>query len=222
MTDNNYPVITEELYAWIIQFKQVLAIKVPFMPPGYAQPAAPYIDLSLGPPALERLSSSENDLPILDSVTLAFELLLKALAAHSLVRVRFGVNELLKDYLRKLFQSIPTSDPGDLTHRYLEIIHQIFEYGRSPSFPFGDSLWSYVSACMESIGLTLADQSQWKALRVLLIEAAAMGRQAARDGLQTAPLQHFLRRLENTCRLRGEEAKSVARLARNLRFNLEV
>ncbi|WP_041313965.1 hypothetical protein [Heliomicrobium modesticaldum] len=104
----------------------------------------------------------------------------------------------------------------------MDLIGLIFEYGHSSAFPFSESLWTYLSACLESVGLALAEQELWQALKVVIEETAAMGRQAARSGLQTAPLQHFLRRLEDSCHNKGEDGREIARLARNLRFNLEV
>ncbi|WP_170291635.1 hypothetical protein [Heliobacterium mobile] len=206
----------EELYLWVRQFQQKL------LP---APSPSTYIDLNEGPPSSEQLSALEQDRPPISGELIAFEHLLQAMAEHRWLRVRFGINELLKHYLRSITGIFNVSngiDPGDVTRRYMEMIQWVFEYGHSPSFPFSESLWTYLSACLESVGITLAGQNQWESLQVLIVETATMGRQAARSGLQTAPLQHFLRRLENTCRDKGEGGREIARLARNLRFNLEV
>ncbi|MBM7866743.1 hypothetical protein GTO89_03865 [Heliobacterium gestii] len=150
------------------------------------------------------------------------ECLLDAMAGHRWFRVRYGINELFKKYLRDLVEPNTTFDTEEQTRRYMELTSLIFEYGHSPAFPFSESLWTYLSACLESVGLVLAEQQLWRALSVVIEETAAMGRQAARSGLQTAPLQHFLRRLEDSCHGKGEGGREIARLARNLRFNLEV
>ncbi|QGG47585.1 hypothetical protein [Heliorestis convoluta] len=211
----------DDLYHWIWQFRKILSgdcarqeRQLPI--------SDQYIDLSKGllledPAILEPII-----LPELDCVTVAFEQLLQAMAEHRWVRVRYGINEFLKVYLYHILQSTSTEDTKKETTRYLSVIRHIFEYGLSPSFPFTESLWSFLSTCLETTGLTLARYDQWQAIEVLLLETATMGRLAAREGLQTAPLQHFFRRLENQCRLQGDEEKKIANLARNLRFNLEV
>ncbi|MDD2422080.1 MAG: hypothetical protein PHC60_07500 [Heliobacteriaceae bacterium] len=219
MTDQLTREKNSDLYGWLRRFKTALA-GPPVPTPAYELPA--YVDLSRGPVTPAELAAWETDYPPFDGLTAAFELLLAALAAHQLTRVCLGINELLKHYLSTLFQAGPPADPEKHTHYYLHPLRQVFEYGRSPGFPFPDSLWAHLSACLTATGLTLVQENQWPALKVLLPEIADLGRQAARDGLPTAHLQHFFRRLEDSCQSQGKEAKSVSRLARNLRFNLEV
>ncbi|KAB2952730.1 hypothetical protein F9B85_08760 [Heliorestis acidaminivorans] len=210
----------DDLYQWIWQFRKILEGNKSHQ--NHSLPISEkYIDLSKAVFIEDPDLLGKIELPQLDSVTVAFEHLLVAMAEHRWVRVRYGINEFLKVYLYHLLKSSSSEEAKKETKRYLSVIRYIFEYGLSPAFPYTESLWSYLSACLESTGMTLARHDRWDAVEVLLIETANMGRHAAREGLQTAPLQHFLRRLENHCRHHGNDEK-IASLARNLRFNLEV
>ncbi|MCW2277249.1 hypothetical protein [Heliophilum fasciatum] len=202
-----------------------------------------YLDLGSTLPTVEQLCSADE--PRCDRLDLALDQLLEVMVQQRWSRLRAGINELLKDYLRSLLglsapgtfpglahspapsysntgesTHCPAPDPDELTRRYMDILSLIFEYCQSSRFPYRDSLWGYFSDCLRSVGLTLAEHRQWSALAVLITETAAMGRQAAREGLPTAPLQHLLRRLESAC-LSGN-APEIAQLAKNLRFTLEV
>lgn len=213
---------------WVQIIREALTQPIP------ANPYKGYFDLGSEHFTLDKLLLSEADLPEQDGLAMTFALMVRALASHRLDLLRFGVNEILKSYLRCILtENFPEGEKEEkrYTKRYMEVLRLIFEYARSEVFPFTESLWTYLASCLQTAGLALVRSQRWETASLFLIDSAEMGRIAARDGLPTTTLQHFLRRVENTClpfNNNGTEpnphdsCQMLAQLAHNLRFNLEV
>lgn len=146
----------------------------------------------------------------------AFELILDELNARNLDKVKLGINELLKTYIK----IVSEKGQEEETHAFLTRIKLIFRYSLLPSFPYANHLWHYICLCLQNTAFILLKDNKHKACKILLDYVATMGKSAAKEGLRTDILQYFLVMFELKARDNGLE--ELMGEAKNHRHNLEV
>lgn len=151
-----------------------------------------------------------------DMIAEAFSLIIKYMSHNDLDKIKFGLNELLKSYLKK----INHDNQKNCTNMFLPRIISVFLCSLLPSFAFRDLLWQYLCRCLQSCGFYLISQQLTEANHIYSDYVAYMGKTAAREGLPTDKIQHFLRMTEVKALESGND--QLAGHVKNLRHNLEI
>ncbi|KUO53595.1 MAG: hypothetical protein APF76_12365 [Desulfitibacter sp. BRH_c19] len=174
-----------------------------------------YLDLAECYKLLEDDLSRSEKLPF-EPLSEAFALIVNGLNRNSLDNTKIGINELLKFYLRK----IQKANQEKCTHLFLIRINCVFVYSLLPSFPFTDMLWQYICKCIQPVGFYLLEKQLTEACLIFSDYIAIMGKIAAREGLPTDKLQHYLRMTETKALEIGLD--QLAGHVKNHRHNLEL
>ncbi|WP_028306903.1 hypothetical protein [Desulfitibacter alkalitolerans] len=127
-----------------------------------------------------------------DPLSEAFCLIINELNRNKLDKGKMGINELLKFYLRK----VQKDNQVGCTHLFMTRIKYIFLYSLLDSFPFTELLWRYMCKCIQPVGFYLLEKQLNEACLIYSDYISIIGKTAARHGLPTDKLQHFLRMTE--------------------------
>lgn len=145
----------------------------------------------------------------------AFCLIINELNKNNIDKAKMGINELLKFYLRK----VKKDNQGRCTHLFMTRIKYIFLYSLLDSFPFTELLWQYMCKCIQPVGFYLLEKQLNEACLVYSDYIFIIGKAAARKGLPTDKLQHFLRMTEVKALEAGLD--KLAGHVKNHRHNIE-
>lgn len=173
-----------------------------------------YVDLAECYKVLEDDLNISEKLPY-NPLSEAFCLIVTELSRNNLDTSKIGVNELFKFYLRK----IGKNNQGNCTHLFLIRINYIFVFSLLPSFPFREFLWKYICKCIQPVGFYLLEKQLIDACLIFSDYVASIGKIAAREGLPTDKLQHYLRMTETKALEIGLD--QLAGHVKNHRHNLE-
>lgn len=154
-------------------------------------------------------------LPDYNPLAEAVNLVIKAMQENHLTRIKLGINEILKAYLR----DINEQNQKKCTEIYINSIYEIYLYSLQKDFPYTDLLWGYLSNCFHTVSLFLVEIHFEEGCKGFLQMVATMGKTAAQKGLHTSSIQHFLHNIEIRAQELGFE--NLAAEAKNHRFNLE-
>ena len=182
-------------------------VKTPFVNKGY-------LDLSLSTTITEELLQTDDNFSY-NPLAEAYQVIVSALNQRNLDKVKLGVNEILKTYLK----IISPDNQETITHEFMDRIKWIFRFSLLQSFPYSNFLWLYICRCLQSVATYLLERAYTTACKVFLEYIAEMGKTAAKEGLRTDILQHFLVMFEISASEKGLE--DLAGEAKNHRHNLE-
>jgi len=173
-----------------------------------------YLDLGKSKAITEELLHTDNSFPY-NPLAEAYQLIVVALNERNLDKVKLGVNEILKTYLK----IISDDNQETVTHEFIERIKLIFRFSLLQSFPYSNFLWLYICRSVQTVATYLLEKSYTSACKIFLEYIADMGKTAAKEGLRTDILQHFLVMFEINASEKGFE--DLAGEAKNHRHNLE-
>ncbi|MEW6623949.1 MAG: hypothetical protein AB1420_12615 [Bacillota bacterium] len=176
-----------------------------------------YCDLSYLTHIKSGLFDPEKKLPDSDYPLGEVSLLITRAINHNyLDKIKIGLNELLKGYLRKLEKD----NQANCTHLFISRVKETFQHTLLPSFPHTEEVWLYLCKCLQPVGYYLLENGYIEASVHLADYVAAMGKTAAKKGLHTDKIQQFFRMIELKAMEMGLEHLSGH--VKNHRHNIEL
>lgn len=179
--------------------------------------APDYLDLgNISECSAEQLLNSGNALPPDNPVYLAFLNIIKALQKMEILHARLGINELLCQYLKHIYNPAPNCTSRTFFgHLYLIVL-----YFTQDKFPYQQYFYEYLIKCYHPVCSLLLSVEKEEEIEMFMEHIAAVGKIAAQKQMDTGSIHHLLRNIETYAGTK--QLKDLAAKARDSRYNLEI